>query len=246
MPTETLTIDGNSFLTLKELLRPGLRAVFVGINPTPKSVAAGHYYQGQHGKLLWKRLQKFGIVSDLHTGREDEAAYEQGIGFADLIRRPTGSSNDLSKFEFRASAVCLVQRLVALGRPYPVIVFVYATAAKECEADLKNAGFLTLRMPSPYSKLQDVERKMQAISNQLNAKGFQPKNEHELDKYSQINSGVTAIEIAEEYGLMPKKYRKALRSEKFSWHGHYEKWTVYRNSPEHEDMLKVARRLANS
>lgn len=30
--------------TLEDLLRPGLRAVCVGINPAPVSVAAGHYF----------------------------------------------------------------------------------------------------------------------------------------------------------------------------------------------------------
>jgi hypothetical protein len=34
-----------SIETLEDLLRPGLDAVCVGINPTPTSVAAGHYYQ---------------------------------------------------------------------------------------------------------------------------------------------------------------------------------------------------------
>ena len=38
--------------TLEDLLRPGLRAVCVGINPAPVSVAAGHYYQGRLGQAF--------------------------------------------------------------------------------------------------------------------------------------------------------------------------------------------------
>jgi hypothetical protein len=34
---------GEKAETLADLLRPGLRAVVVGINPSPVSVAAGHY-----------------------------------------------------------------------------------------------------------------------------------------------------------------------------------------------------------
>ena len=52
MPTETITIEGKKILTLKELLCLGLRAVFIGINPTPDSVQCGHYYQGMLGKNL--------------------------------------------------------------------------------------------------------------------------------------------------------------------------------------------------
>jgi hypothetical protein len=47
---------GASVLTLGDLLRPGLYAVVVGINPSPVSVAAGHYYQGQIGQRFFKRL----------------------------------------------------------------------------------------------------------------------------------------------------------------------------------------------
>ena len=39
----TETWMGRETLTLADLLRPGLRAVVVGINPSPVSVAAGHY-----------------------------------------------------------------------------------------------------------------------------------------------------------------------------------------------------------
>ena len=40
---------GEDVETLADLLRPGLNAVCVGINPSPVSVAAGHYYQGPPG-----------------------------------------------------------------------------------------------------------------------------------------------------------------------------------------------------
>jgi TDG/mug DNA glycosylase family protein len=43
---------GEEIETLDDLLRPGLRAVAIGINPTPKSVAAGHYYQGKYGQTF--------------------------------------------------------------------------------------------------------------------------------------------------------------------------------------------------
>ena len=41
---------GEKVVTLADLLRPGLQAVVVGINPSPVSVAAGHYYQGRSGQ----------------------------------------------------------------------------------------------------------------------------------------------------------------------------------------------------
>jgi G:T/U-mismatch repair DNA glycosylase len=89
MLIEHVQIGGRRVTTLAELLRPGLRAVVVGINPSPVSVKVGHYYQGRYGKVLWKRLQAAGILHDLEPGAEDEGAFQQGFGFADVLREPT-------------------------------------------------------------------------------------------------------------------------------------------------------------
>ena len=59
-------------------------------------------------------------------------------------------------------------------------------------------------------------------------------------------SEVTAVEMAKAEGLDPKKFRAALRDEGFPWHGHGERWTVRRDSPEHQDMQAVMNRLLNS
>jgi len=40
MPTEVIYIHGQKLETLRELLRPGLSAIFVGLNPSPVSAAA--------------------------------------------------------------------------------------------------------------------------------------------------------------------------------------------------------------
>jgi hypothetical protein len=50
----TETWMGEDTETLEDLLRPGLRAVAVGMNPSPKSVAAGHYYQGKYGQTFFR------------------------------------------------------------------------------------------------------------------------------------------------------------------------------------------------
>jgi double-stranded uracil-DNA glycosylase len=74
--------------TLEDLLRPGLRAVCVGINPAPASVAAGHYYQGALGQKFFARLRRIGVVP-AKTRWEDDAAFAVGIGFTDIVKRPT-------------------------------------------------------------------------------------------------------------------------------------------------------------
>ena len=167
MSLEKIRIQNKEIITPKELLRPNLRAVFVGINPTPKSVSVGHYYQGNHGKRFWKRLQTFGIVSSLPEGNEDETAFTEGFGFADLVRKPTESAKDLSTEEFREGADELLKRLVSLGKTRPAVVCVYKTVFDYSAEAIQQAGFQVYRMPGPYAKKEDERKIMLKLAKQL-------------------------------------------------------------------------------
>ena len=167
MAVEKVSIDGKTYVTLKELLRPGLRAVFIGINPAPVSVEKGHYYQGNLGKRLWQRLQEYGFATALPAGTEDEVAFAQGFGFADVVRRPSRSSEDLSQQEILNGMPTLVERLVGLGEPRPAIVFVFKKAADAAEGRLRDTGFKTFRLPGPYARKEDVKKKMLSLRAEL-------------------------------------------------------------------------------
>lgn len=55
---------------------------------------------------------------------------------------------------------------------------------------------------------------------------------------------VTAQEIAADFGLPEKQFRRALRDAKLAWHVHNQRWTVPIGDARHDDMLRVARALA--
>src|SRR3954465_10656178 len=90
---------GQPVETLEDLLRPGLRAVCVGINPAPTSVAVGHYYQGRLGQQFFARLRSAGKIGPADAW-EDESAFEFGIGFTDIVKRPTASAKEVRPEEF--------------------------------------------------------------------------------------------------------------------------------------------------
>ena len=159
MGTERIVVSGEEVVTLVELLRPGLRAVFVGINPAPKSVAAGHYYHGPHGRIFWGLLQRYKITTLLPKGQEDLSAFEEGFGFADLVRFPTKAASDISMNEKRAGIEDLTSRLKALG-DYPVIAFRYSEAWRLAGPRLEEAGFTIVRLPGSYDPFDKVENRM--------------------------------------------------------------------------------------
>ena len=166
MTVEHIFVGGERVQTLKERLRPSLKGVFVGINLSPVSVAAGHYYQGKLGKRFWKRLRDYQITGPLSLGAEDDDAYAQGFGFADLVRRPTRSSKDLSREELVEGARELLMRLERLGDK-PLIIFVFAKAADAAEEIVRESGHDTFRMPGPYESKSIERRRMTDLRSAL-------------------------------------------------------------------------------
>ena len=55
----------------------------------------------------------------------------------------------------------------------------------------------------------------------------------------------TAVDMAKEAGIGPKRFRQALRDEHFRWHQHNNRWTVELGSNEHKAMLQVLDGLSN-
>src|SRR5438874_2082222 len=103
---------GEQVTTLEDLLRLGLRAVCVGINPSPVSVEAGHYYQGRLGQGFFARLRGAGVLPASFDGYEDDVAFAAGIGFTDIVKRPTPSEKEVRLEEFVHGRELLEAKLV--------------------------------------------------------------------------------------------------------------------------------------
>jgi TDG/mug DNA glycosylase family protein len=168
MATEKICIEGSEVETLVELLRPGLRFIVVGLNPSPVSVKAGHYYQGRLGQQFFRRLQHSGIVGPLPVGREDEVAFEYGVGFADLVRRPTPrGSKGLTRIEVDQAVPDLLNRLGQTGDK-PPLLFVFRSAFEAAETALSEAGYILYQMPHPRrGRREDVQLKMARLRENL-------------------------------------------------------------------------------
>ena len=86
----TIDVDGASVQTLADLPPLRDRLLFVGLNPSPVSVAAGHYHQGRLGRSFWRRLKTAGLIppaTELEWA--DDALLAAGHGITDLLKVPT-------------------------------------------------------------------------------------------------------------------------------------------------------------
>jgi TDG/mug DNA glycosylase family protein len=98
-----------------DVLAPGLRVVFVGINPGRVSAAARAHFANPRNDF-WRLLHAAGFTSvPLGPERQWEAP-EHGIGITNAAYRTTPGSGDLRRADFAGSAERL-ERIAAELRP---------------------------------------------------------------------------------------------------------------------------------
>ena len=90
-----------SHLRLKDCLEPGVRVLFVGINPGVRSAQTGHHFAGFSNRF-WKLLTESGLVPEPITYVDDRRLPEFGYGITNLIARPSPGIGDLSPAEYVA------------------------------------------------------------------------------------------------------------------------------------------------
>src|SRR5258708_30290435 len=96
--------------TLSDHLQPGLKLVFIGINPGFYSAQVGHYY-ARPGNLFWWALSHSGLLKEPATPDKDADLVKEGIGFTDVVKRATHSSGDLRQDEFDAGAKGVLKKI---------------------------------------------------------------------------------------------------------------------------------------
>jgi TDG/mug DNA glycosylase family protein len=82
-----------------DVLAPGLRAVFVGINPGRVSAAANAHFANPRNDF-WRLLHAAGFTSRLYAPSEQFDVLHEGIGITNAAYRTTPGSGDLRKSDF--------------------------------------------------------------------------------------------------------------------------------------------------
>ena len=170
----TVTVDGAAVDTLADLPPERDALLFVGLNPSPVSVDAGHYHQGRLGQTFWRRLMLAGILPPgTEIATADDALVAAGHGITDLLKRPS-ARDEASDAELTAGVGPLWQK-VALWRP-AAVVFVYKRAASIAAGRSldEHWGLLTgvalagrpcFLMPGPYAPVEEVDEGLNFLRN---------------------------------------------------------------------------------
>lgn len=98
---------------LKDRVRPGLRVLFVGINPGLRSVATGHHFAGFSNRF-WKLLVESKLISEPLTYQDDWRLPDWGLGLTNIIQRPSAGIDALKPSEYTVGR----RRLIATVMRY--------------------------------------------------------------------------------------------------------------------------------
>jgi len=169
-----LEIDGTPVATLADLPPLRDRLLFVGLNPSPVSVAAGHYHQGRLGQTFWRRLMTAGVLpAGTAIEAADDALAAAGHGITDLLKVPT-ARDEASDAALTAGVGPLWQK-IAIWRP-AAIVFIYKRAAAISAGrplaepwghlpGVALAGRPCVLMPGPYASVEQVDEGLNFVRN---------------------------------------------------------------------------------
>ena len=130
--------------TLPDYLRPGLDIALIGLNPSTRSIQAGHYFANPRNRF-WPALSASGLVGRDVGPSDDASLMDVGIGFTDVVKRPTPQASGLNAADFRRDAPLLREKLLEYQ---PAIACFHGLTAYRAylryAEDVKNSGDIPL------------------------------------------------------------------------------------------------------
>ena len=96
---------------LRDRIRPGVRVLFVGINPGIRSALTGHHFAGFSNRF-WKLLYESGLVSERIGYADDERLPDWGYGITNIVPRATPGIDTLEKEEYVAGRARLRRKIL--------------------------------------------------------------------------------------------------------------------------------------
>jgi TDG/mug DNA glycosylase family protein len=100
----------NNLPPLRDRVAPGVRVLFVGINPGVRSALTGHHFAG-YSNRFWKLLVESGLVPEPITYVDDDRLPDWGFGITNVVPRATPGMSDLTREEYQAGARALLKKI---------------------------------------------------------------------------------------------------------------------------------------
>jgi double-stranded uracil-DNA glycosylase len=84
--------------SVPDVIAPGLKVLFCGINPGLYTAAIGHHF-GRPGNRFWPTLYRAGFTDRLLSPFEEHELLKDGYGITNIVNRATAAASELTRQE---------------------------------------------------------------------------------------------------------------------------------------------------
>jgi double-stranded uracil-DNA glycosylase len=112
-------------LTIPDVIAPGLRVLFSGINPGLYSAATGYHF-ARPGNRFWPALHRSGFTPRQFRPDEQEQLIGLGLGITNVVARATARADELTGQELRDGGQELLAKAARLRPRWLAVVGVTA------------------------------------------------------------------------------------------------------------------------
>jgi TDG/mug DNA glycosylase family protein len=138
-----------------DLIAPGLKVLFCGINPSLYSAVVGHHF-ARPGNRFWPTLHRAGFTDRLLQPSEERALLALGIGITNVCPLASASAESLTPADY-ASGCAVLRRKLRRYRPRAIAFLglgAYRIAAGDPNATVGQqerpfAGVVAWALPNP-------------------------------------------------------------------------------------------------
>lgn len=96
--------------TVPDVIGPGLKVLFCGINPGLWTAAVGHHF-ARPGNRFWPALHQGGFTPRLLAAHEEHEMLQWGYGITNLVARTTARADQLDEAEFAKGGKLLAAKV---------------------------------------------------------------------------------------------------------------------------------------
>jgi TDG/mug DNA glycosylase family protein len=114
--------------TIPDLVAPGLRVLFAGINPSLYSAAAGFHF-ARPGNRFWPALHQSGFTARQLAPADQHLLLADGLGITNVVARATARADELDAAELQAGGAALAALAGQLGIRWLAVLGVTAYRA---------------------------------------------------------------------------------------------------------------------
>ena len=96
--------------TIRDVLAPGLRVVFCGINPGLMTALVGHHF-AHPANRFWKALHASGFTDRVLHPSEERELLRYRLGLTNVVARATATAAELGPDDYRAGGRALARKV---------------------------------------------------------------------------------------------------------------------------------------